>query len=292
MEKLELSRDSVKPIPATRLPNVFSSLKFLISLLGLSGLVGLLIISILLIALPLGALAYRVYQEQAWEAGADPTLPQAISLTFETTAISLLLILLLGTPLAYLLSRGRFFGKRLLNVLVELPIVLPPAVAGFALLVTFGRKGLLGPILLDLDIQIVFTRYAVIIAQTFVSMPFFVRAAQVGFNNVDREIEAAALVDGASRWGRFWLVTLPLSSRALVTGALMSWARALGEFGATILFAGSAPGRTQTMTLLIYKTYQQNIPAALWTALILVGIAALVLFVVQLLSRDDKNQTT
>ncbi len=286
-----LDRGDVRVTPFQRIPQLRQGLRWISNSLGFSGLALLFLLAILLIALPLASLIYRVYQEKAWEAGADPLLPQAISLTFQTTAISLMLILLLGTPLAYVLSRGHFWGRRLLNVLVELPIVLPPAVAGFALLVTFGRRGLLGPTLMDAGIRLTFTRYAVILAQTFVAMPFYVRSAQVGFNNVDREIEAAALVDGASRWRRFWLVTLPLSSRALLTGALMSWARALGEFGATILFAGSAPGRTQTMTLLIYKTYQQNIPAALWTALILIGIAASVLFVVQLLSRENREES-
>ncbi|MBI5931324.1 MAG: molybdate ABC transporter permease subunit [Chloroflexi bacterium] len=284
-----ISRGDLRVTPLQKLSSFWHSLWHL---LGFSGIALLFLLAILLIALPLASLAYRVYQEQAWQAGADPLLPQAIALTFQTTAVSLILILLLGTPLAYVLSRGQFWGRRMLNVLVELPIVLPPAVAGFALLVTFGRRGLLGPTLLDLGIRLTFTRYAVILAQTFVAMPFYVRAAQVGFNQVDREIEAAALVDGASRWMRFWRVTLPLSSRALLTGALMSWARALGEFGATILFAGSAPGRTQTMTLLIYKTYQQNIPAALWTALILIALAASVLFVVQVLSRENRNPSS
>lgn len=291
IQETKVSRGDVRVTPLRKIPPLWQGIRSLAHLLGFSGLALLFVLAILLIALPLGSLIYRVYQEQAWQAGADPLLPQAISLTFQTTAVSLVLILLLGTPLAYVLSRGHFWGRRLLNVLVELPIVLPPAVAGFALLVTFGRRGLLGPTLMDMGIRLTFTRYAVILAQTFVAMPFYIRSAQVGFNHVDREIEAAALVDGASRWRRFWLVTLPLSSRALLTGALMSWARALGEFGATILFAGSAPGRTQTMTLLVYKTYQQNIPAALWTALILIGIAASVLFVVQLLSREDRQDS-
>jgi molybdate transport system permease protein len=120
-------------------------------------------------------------------------------------------------------------------------------------------------------------------------MPFYVRSAQVGFRMVDREIEEAALVDGATPWWRFVYVTLPLSSRALISGALLSWARALGEFGATILFAGNLPGRTQTMPLLIYSAFERSIDAAIWTALILVGLAVLVLVLTFLLTREDES---
>ncbi len=167
--------------------------------------------------------------------------------------------------------------------------MLPPAVAGLALLITFGRRGPFGPVLRDLDIQIVFTSKAVILAQMFVAMPFYVRSAQTGFRGVDREVEEAALVDGANPWWRFVYVTLPLSSRALLSGALLSWARALGEFGATILFAGSLPGRTQTMPLLVYNTFERNINAAIWTALILVGLAAAAQVITMLLAGDERQ---
>jgi len=243
--------------------------------------------AVLLIGLPVGALAWRGFSERAWKLVPDSAVQQAIRLSLTTTAISLSLILLFGTPLAYILARRSFTGKSLVNVLVQMPIVLPPAVAGLALLITFGRRGVLGPALQDLGLRVVFTQKAVILAQTFVAMPFFVRSAQVGFRLVDREIEEAALVDGATVWWRFVYVTLPLSGRALLSGALMAWARALGEFGATILFAGSLPGRTQTMPLLIYNVFERNVDAAIWTALILVGIAILVLFFSLRLSREN-----
>jgi molybdate transport system permease protein len=247
--------------------------------------------AIALVGLPVAALAWRGLREQAWTFLPQTAVQQAIRLSFSTTTISLLLILLLGTPLAYILARRSFPARRLVNVLVQLPIVLPPAVAGLALLITFGRRGVLGPALDSLGIRIIFSRSAVILAQTFVAMPFYVRSAQVGFRMVDREIEEAALVDGATPWWRFVYVTLPLSSRALISGALLSWARALGEFGATILFAGNLPGRTQTMPLLIYSAFERSIDAAIWTALILVGLAGLVLVLTFLLTREDDSPT-
>lgn len=250
--------------------------------------IGLAGMAVLLTALPVFALFWRVWRERAWTLVEESPVTDAIKLSLITTSLSLGLILLLGTPLAYALARWRFPGNRLIRVLTQLPIVLPPAVAGLALLVTFGRRGILGPVMRELDIQLVFTRRAVILAQTFVAMPFYVRAALVGFQSVDPDIEDAALVDGASSFWRFVRVTVPLSSRALVSGALLSWSRALGEFGATILFAGSLTGRTQTMPLLIYNIFERDINAAIWTALILVLFAALVMALTVLLSREDK----
>jgi len=243
--------------------------------------------AVLLVVLPLGTLGWRGYQEQAWTLVPEASVQQAIRLSFSTTLVSLGIILLLGTPLAYVLARWSFPGKKLVSVLIQLPIVLPPAVAGLALLITFGRRGLLGSTLQDWDIRIVFTKNAVILAQVFVAMPFYVRAAQVGFRIVNREIEEAALVDGATPWGRFLHITFPLSRKALTSGALLSWARALGEFGATILFAGNLQGRTQTMPLLIYNVFERNVDAAIWAALLLAGLAFLVMVFILILSREN-----
>ena len=215
-------------------------------------------------------------------------IPEAIALSIFTTLITALLTLFLGTPLAYVLARFSFPLKRAIAVLVELPIVLPPAVAGLALLITFGRRGLLGGLLDSLDITLVFTTSAVVIAQTFVSAPFYIRAAQIGFENIDREIESAARVDGAGGLWLFWYITLPMTRRALAAGLVLSWARALGEFGATILFAGSLQGRTQTMPLLVYNILERDISAAIWTGLLLVGIALAALLASQWLSRKDE----
>lgn len=262
-----------------------------LSYAGQALLILLLLVAIGFVSLPLIALIWASIRDQAWAIPLDERVMQAILLTFRTSAYSMSLIILLGTPLAYALARWRFWGRRLLNVLVELPIVLPPAVAGLGLLMAFGRRGMLGATLYSqFDIRITFTQTAVILAQTFVAMPFYVRAAHIGFEGVDKEVESAALVDGANAFWRFVFITFPLSRRALLTGLLMSWARALGEFGATILFAGSLPGRTQTMTLLIYNIFEQNITSAIWTGLILIGIAAIVILITQFLGHNqDKD---
>ncbi len=243
-------------------------------------------LAVLLVALPIGALLWRGVEARAWTLVPEEPVREAARLSFTTTLVSLAIILLLGTPLAFILARWTFPGRKLVSALIQLPIVLPPAVAGLALLITFGRRGLLGTALADWGIQVVFTQKAVILAQTFVAMPFYVRAAQAGFRVIDREVEEAALVDGATPWRRFVHIIFPLSRRALLGGALLSWARALGEFGATILFAGSLQGRTQTMPLLIYNIFERNVDAAIWTALILVGLAFLVLIAVLILSRE------
>jgi molybdate transport system permease protein len=150
---------------------------------------------------------------------------------------------------------------------------MPPAVAGLALLLTFGRRGALAGTLNALGISLAFSTAAVVLAQTFVSAPFFIRAAQVGFENVPREVEDAARVDGAGTLAIFRWVMLPLAARALGAGLALSWARAMGEFGATILFAGSFAGRTQTMPLLVYGILETDLNAAIWTSLLLLALA-------------------
>jgi len=242
---------------------------------------------VLFIALPLVGLLWRVVGYRAWQSAPQSEVLQAVWLSLLTSFLALLLIVLVGTPLGYTLARRSFWGRRLVNTLVELPIVLPPAVAGLALLLTFGRRGLLGETLDALGISLVFTTAGVVVAQTFVAMPFYVRAAQVGFAGVDRDLEAAARVDGAAGHKVFMLITLPLASRALLSGMLLSWARALGEFGATIIFAGSLAGKTRTMPLLVYNILERDLHAALWTALLLVGLAGLAVALTRLLAREE-----
>lgn len=255
------------------------------SSVGSAAVVLLATVALLFFILPIAALILRGFQFTEWEILAGSGIPTAVWLSLITTAASMLLTIIFGTPLAWIFARRRFRLRRLLYVLVELPIVLPPAVAGLALLVTFGRRGVIGAGLDDLGITIAFTVYAVILAQTFVSAPFYVRSAQIGFQNVPREIEDAARVDGAGGWALFRRVTLPLSFRTLSVGLVLAWARALGEFGATILFAGSLQGRTQTMPLLIYNVLERDINAAIWTGIILVAIAFLALLLAQFLQR-------
>jgi molybdate transport system permease protein len=236
--------------------------------------------------LPVLALVLRIAPEQVAANLATPEVTQAIWLSIVTTACSTALTLLLGTPLAYLLARRRFRGHAVLDTLVDLPMVLPPSVAGIALLIAFGRRGLVGPALTELGISIAFSTIAVVLAQMFVAAPFYVKAALAGFAGVERELEQAARVDGAGPFQVFGRVTLPLAWPVLLGGLVMSWARALGEFGATIIFAGNFPGRTQTMPLAIYIGFELDLEIALTLALILLGASFLVLFVVKALLRQ------
>lgn len=217
-----------------------------------------------------------------------PVILAALWLSLSSTAVTVLLIVLLGTPLAYLFARYQFPAKRLLVIFVELPIVMPPVVAGLALLAAFGRRGLLGSWLADWGITIPFTWTAVVLAQLFVAAPFYIRAAQARFAALPRDLEEAAHIDGANAWQTFRYITLPLSWRALLSGLSLSWARALGEFGATILFAGNLTGRTQTMTLLVYSALERNLYAAYATAVLLLILAAAALFLTRWLSKLDE----
>jgi molybdate transport system permease protein len=163
--------------------------------------------------------------------------------------------------------------------------VLPPAVAGIGLLMAFGRRGLLGPWLESLGITLGFTTAAVVLAQLFVSAPFYIRAARAGFQTVDQELEAAASVHGVSSFRTFWHVTVPVAGPALLGGAAMCWARALGEFGATIMFAGSFAGRTQTMPLAIYAALETDLNAALVLSAVLVLVSTVLLLSLRLILR-------
>ena len=203
--------------------------------------------------------------------------------------MTLAITIIFGTPVAYLLARRDFPFRRAIDTLLDLPTVLPPSVAGVALLMAFGRRGLLGDWFEVLGIHIAFTQTAVVLAQTFVAAPFFVRAAILGFASIEPELEQAAALDGASGWQVFRRITLPLSWTALISGSVMTWARALGEFGATIIFAGNYPGRTQTMPLAIYIGFELDLDVALTLSVILVGCSFLVLMVVKGLLQRDLN---
>ena len=231
--------------------------------------------------LPLVALVLRVSVANLLANLVDPTVAQAIQLSLVTTLTTTGLTLLAGTPVAYLLARRRFPGHAMLDTLIDLPMLLPPAVAGIALLVAFGRRGLLGPLLDNVNIELAFSTAAVVLAQTFVAGPFYVKTAITAFARVDREVEQAAAVDGASPLRIFRFITLPLAWSTLFTGAVMTWARALGEFGATIIFAGNFPGITQTMPLAIYIGFESDFQAALTLSVILLVTAFLVLVVVK-----------
>jgi molybdate transport system permease protein len=207
---------------------------------------------------------------------------EALALSLGTTAISLLLTVAVGLPLAVVLARRQFRGKWLLDTIIDLPIVLPPAVAGLALLLVFGRRGVVGSVLEPAGVELAFTTAAVVLAQTFVSAPFFVRSARAGLAAVDRDLEDAARVDGASERQVFTAVTMSLAAPALAAGLVMAWARALGEFGATIMFAGNVMGRTQTLPLVVYSEFQAgDLDASIAAAAILVVAALGVLLAVR-----------
>ncbi len=231
--------------------------------------------------LPLLALLARVQLPLLLQNLSSEEVVQAVSLSLSTSAVTMLATILFGTPLAYLLARRTFRGRGIVDTLIDLPMVLPPAVAGIALLMAFGRRGLLGSYLDSWGLSLAFTTTAVVLAQIFVASPFYIKAATAGFMNVKRELEQAAAIDGASGWRVFRYITAPLAWPALLGGAIMTWARALGEFGATIIFAGNFPGRTQTMPLAIYIGLELELGVALTLSVILLGVSFLVLFVVK-----------
>lgn len=245
------------------------------------GLVAASMPLLVLIVLPLVALVLRVTPADFLSAFAEPAVGQALQLSVVTTLITTGLALILGTPTAYLLARRRFPGRTAIETLLEMPMVLPPAVAGIALLVAFGRRGLLGPWLDAVGIGIPFTPAAVVIAQLFVASPFYVKAATAAFAAVEREVEQAATVDGAGPLAVFRHITFPLAVVPLVGGAVMTWARALGEFGATIIFAGNFPGRTQTMPMAIYLGFELDLRVSITLALLLLAASAGVLLLVK-----------
>ena len=237
----------------------------------------------LFLGLPVATLVVRAVLEGSFQVAlASPEVLDALWLSLVTTSISLVVTVVLGLPLAFVLARRRFRGKALLEAVVDLPIVLPPSVAGLALLLVFGRRGLLSAPFTFLGISVPFTTIAVVIAMTFVSAPFFIRSARTGIAAVDRDLEDAARVDGASERQLFRSITIPLAGAALAAGLVMTWARSLGEFGATIMFAGNVQGRTQTLPLVVYSEFQSGgLDASIAAASILVLAAFGVLVAVR-----------
>jgi molybdate transport system permease protein len=227
--------------------------------------------------IPLVALGGRLDVGQFAGAWRQPAVSDAIRVSLGTSLGATLLAVVGGTPLAWLLARHQFRGQRIVDTLVDLPMVLPPAVAGIALLLVFGRRGPLGGWLESHDLTIAFSPIAVVLAQCFVAAPYYVRTAVGGFAAVERELEHAAALDGASALQTFRLVTVPLAGPALIGGVVMTWARALGEFGATIIFAGNLPGLTQTMPLAIYLGFERDLQVALTLAAVLLAISFAVL---------------
>ncbi|HZN22353.1 MAG TPA: ABC transporter permease [Gaiellaceae bacterium] len=216
----------------------------------------------------------------------------ALRVTLETNLVAMALIVLFGTPTAYLLASREFRGRTLLVTLVELPLVLPPAVAGIGLLAAFGRLGLLGGTMESLGLDIAFTKTAVVLAVTFVASPFYVRTAIAAFEGVDRDLVAASRTLGAGPARTFFRVALPLAGGGLGAGAALAFARGLGEFGATIMFAGSLQGVTQTLSLAIYQEFDVDFDTALAIGALLVVGSALVLFAAKVIPAWRRSTST
>ncbi|MGH3137779.1 MAG: ABC transporter permease [Gaiellaceae bacterium] len=241
-------------------------------------LVAATVVSLTFLAIPIVAIFAELSFKELVEGLTSDVARDALRVTAETNLIAMALILLFGTPTAYLLASRRFRGRAALVTLVELPLVLPPAVAGIGLLAAFGRLGLLGGTLEALGIEIAFTKIAVVLAVTFVASPFYVRTAIAAFEGVDADLVAASRTLGAGPGRTFLRVALPLAAAGLGAGAALAFARGLGEFGATIMFAGSLQGVTQTLSLAVYQEFDVDFDNALAIGALLVVVSALVLF--------------
>ena len=249
------------------------------------------VVYVLFIGLPLVALFVTAIREESFGSSITSDMAtKALWLSAYTSGISLLVTIVLGTPLAYFLARHESPVLRVIDALIELPIVLPPVVAGVAMLMAFGRNGLLGPWLESLGITLPFTTAAVIFAQVFVSAPFYIRAARIGFQSVDREFESVSQTLGVSPWMTFWRLTLPMSWPALLGGAALAWARAISEFGATIMFAGNFSGRTQTLPLAILSAMESSLATALAISVLATAAAVLVLFAIGLAATAGRRE--
>jgi molybdate transport system permease protein len=245
----------------------------LFRLLGRIGLALLAGSFFLFIALPLVALLFREPPQLVWEALLQPEILQALQLSLFTTTLSALLSLVFGLPVAYVLARYTFPGRAILEILVTLPTVLPPVVAGVALLLAFGRVGLIGRYFAPFGITLPFTTVAVVMAQTFVSAPFFINTARASLEQLDKRYELAAYTLRASPFYTFRRIVLPLIRPAIFSGLGLSWTRALGEFGATITFAGNFPGTTQTMPIAVYTASESDLDTAIAISVLLLAIS-------------------
>jgi len=236
---------------------------------------------ILFLIIPFIALFSNITPTTFWNNLESQQVLQAMRLSLMTSISTVVLTIVFGTPVAYLISRRRTPFVRLIDTLIDLPTVLPPAVAGVALLMAFGRRGLIGAWLFSVGVTIPFTPLAVIMAQMFVAAPLYIKAVTIGFIEVDCELRKAAAMDGANRWHTFHYVMVPISWKSILSGSVMTWARALGEFGATIIFAGNFPGRTQTMPLAIYIGFETDMNVAITLSVILVCFSFLIIVLVK-----------
>lgn len=238
------------------------------------------------IGLPIVALLVRAFQQDSLldTISSDMALT-ALRLSLVTSTITIFFLLLVGTPFAYLLARSTSPFLKLVDAMIELPIILPPVVAGVAMLMAFGRQGIIGSPLESIGVTLPFTTVAVVFAQLFVASPFYIRAARLGFQSVARDYEDVSQTLGVSPWWTFWRLTLPLAMPSVATGIALAWARALAEFGATLMFAGNLTGKTQTMPLAIMTAMETSLDAALALSALLVAGSVLLLVVLGLATR-------
>ncbi len=241
------------------------------------------------LVLPLAALFTRTTLALFLGSLQDPVVLDALYLSLYTAAGTMIAVVLIGTPFSYLHARHAYPGRFLVDTLIDLPLLLPPAVAGLALLLTFGRNGLFGQYLHLFGVDVAFTTVAVMMAQIFVASPFYLRQARTSFEGVDQRYEQISWTLGASPIRTFFTITLPLAGSGLLSGAIMTFARALGEFGATIMFAGNLQGKTQTMPLAIYSTMQGDLNGAVTIAILMVIISFCVMVTVKVLTRGERH---
>jgi molybdate transport system permease protein len=241
---------------------------------------------LLFIALPIAAVFLRIQPDQISTQLQTAQIIDAIKLSLFTSAIATALAFILAVPTGYFMATRKFRGKAVIDTIIDLPIVLPPAVAGVALLYAFAPKGLLGPAFTALGITIPGYTVAVVIAETFVASPFLLRSAKTGFENMDRDVFNSAKILTGSRLRVFFTVSLPLAIRAITSGTMMTWARAMGEFGATLMFAGNLPNITQTMPLAIYTLLYSEPLAGITLSIILIVISFAVLIILRLLEQQ------
>ncbi|MDV0443698.1 ABC transporter permease [Methanorbis rubei] len=261
-----------------------------VSRIGTKAIVaGLIFLFLIFITIPLVSLFTRVSPEDFITALSSPLARDALWLSVITATFSTIVVVILGTPLAYVNARFSYWGRDIVDTLTDLPIVLPPTVAGLALLMAFGRNGLLGQYLSVFGVQIAFTTVAVVIAQIFVASPFYIRQARSSFEGVDQNLEAASRTLGATPIQTFFKVTMPLAASSLLSGIIMTFARALGEFGATLMFAGNFQGKTQTMPLAIYSELQSDMAVSIALAILLVVFSFAIILAVKYIGRRENT---
>ncbi len=239
------------------------------------------VVALAFLTLPVVALFTRVAVVDLPSRLREPLVLDALRLSVVTSTISTLLCVVLGVPLAWVIARRGLRLRQLLRILVVLPLVLPPVAGGISLLVLLGRNGLVGRMLASVGVSLPFTTAGTIVAQTFVALPFLVLAAEGAFRNVDQRLEDVAASLGASQLRVFRRVTVPVAAPGIVAGVVLAWARALGEFGATITFAGSLPGRTETLPLALYRALEQSTEAAISVGLVLLAFSIAVLLLLR-----------